>query len=243
MARPVDTAERTQEKRQGLIGKTISLPFRILAILLGSLLLSLILEWIGLSFFWFDEGWKHSLGMFNRELGWLSDNFKQSLIFQQPGKTVTFILEYIYEFLFVKSGFIEFTQQAVINSQQGGLIGTASSLYLSIENYVLATIYSILTFVVRLFVLILSIPLFLLAVIVGGTDGLMRRDLRKFGAGRESSFIYHRAKRMIFPLLVAPWFIYLAFPVSIHPVLVLIPCAIALGLAVLITTATFKKYL
>jgi integrating conjugative element membrane protein, PFL_4697 family len=243
MAGAVRTAERTQEKRQGLIGKTLGLPFRILAVLLGSLILSLVFEWIGLAFFWSAEGWNHSLSMFNRELGWLSENFRQSLIFQQPGQTVAYILDQVYEWAFVKSGFIDFTKQAAINSQQGGVLGTMSSVYLAIEDYVLASIYTVLTFTVRLMVLVLSIPLFILAVLVGATDGLMRRDLRKFGAGRESSFVYHRARNMIVPLLIAPWFIYLACPVSIHPILVLVPCAFALGLAVLITTSTFKKYL
>jgi integrating conjugative element membrane protein (TIGR03747 family) len=92
-------------------------------------------------------------------------------------------------------------------------------------------------------VLVLSIPLFVLAFIVGGTDGLVRRDLRRFGAGRESSVIYHRAKQMVVPLIIAPWVVYLAWPVSVHPSLILIPCAVALGLAVLVTAATFKKYL
>jgi integrating conjugative element membrane protein (TIGR03747 family) len=92
-------------------------------------------------------------------------------------------------------------------------------------------------------ILVLTIPLFVLAVIVGATDGLVRRDLRRFGAGRESAFIYHRAKQLVVPLVVAPWVIYLAIPVSVHPALILIPCAFALGLAVLVTAATFKKYL
>ena len=33
----------------------------------------------------------------------------------------------------------------------------------------------------------------------GLVDDLVRRDLHKFGARRESSFIYHRAKRLILP--------------------------------------------
>ncbi|MDR0770558.1 MAG: TIGR03747 family integrating conjugative element membrane protein [Burkholderiales bacterium] len=239
-SRPV---ERPPEQRKGLIAFVLSLPFKILGLLLGSLILSFILEYIGLAFFWKEEGWHHSHRMFNNELAWLSDNFKASLIFQEPGKTIAWILGLVYEWCFVKSGFIAFTQSAEINSQGQSMLGYASRIYLWMQDYALASVYVVLTFVVRLMVLVLSIPLFILAVLIGATDGLVRRDLRRFGAGRESSFIYHRAKQLVIPLTVAPWVIYLAMPVTVHPVLVLIPCAVALGLAVLVTAATFKKYL
>ncbi|MNG03621.1 hypothetical protein D3C84_867100 [compost metagenome] len=71
----------------------------------------------------------------------------------------------------------------------------------------------------------------------------MRRDLRKFGAGRESSFVYHRAKRAVLPLLIVPWIIYLSLPFSLNPIAIFLPCAVLLGVAVAITSTTFKKYL
>jgi integrating conjugative element membrane protein (TIGR03747 family) len=104
-------------------------------------------------------------------------------------------------------------------------------------------VYTILTFLTRLVILTLTIPLFLMAAFTGVVDGLVRRDLRRFGAGRESGFIYHRAKVMIVPLVVAPWIIYLALPVSVSPVLILLPCAAALGLVISVTAGSFKKYL
>ncbi len=45
------------------------------------------------------------------------------------------------------------------------------------------------------------------------------------------------------PLAVLPWVTYLALPVSIHPLLILLPCAALLGTAVDIASASFKKYL
>ncbi|MFW4526429.1 TIGR03747 family integrating conjugative element membrane protein, partial [Pseudomonas aeruginosa] len=86
-------------------------------------------------------------------------------------------------------------------------------------------------------------PLFLMAAFTGLVDGLVRRDLRKFGAGRESSYLYHKARGSIIPLAVVPWTLYLAIPISINPLLILLPCATLLGVAVCITASTFKKYL
>lgn len=99
------------------------------------------------------------------------------------------------------------------------------------------------TFVARLTILVLATPLFLMASLTGFIDGLMRRDLRKFGAGRESSFVYHRAKRAVIPLLLVPWIIYLSLPFSLNPMTVFLPCAVMLGIAMAITATTFKKYL
>ncbi|NMG04534.1 TIGR03747 family integrating conjugative element membrane protein, partial [Azoarcus taiwanensis] len=111
------------------------------------------------------------------------------------------------------------------------------------ESYLIAAAFTTLTFLVRLLVLVLTLPLFLLAAFVGLVDGLVRRDIRRFGAGRESGFVYHRAKAALMPLAVLPWVIYLALPVSLHPLLVLLPGAMLLGLAVNITASSFKKYL
>ena len=81
------------------------------------------------------------------------------------------------------------------------------------------------------------------ATFVGLVDGLVRRDIRRFGAGRESGFIYHRARASLIPLAVLPWVTYLALPVSVNPLLILLPSAALLGVAVCIAAATFKKCL
>jgi len=112
-----------------------------------------------------------------------------------------------------------------------------------IEDYALAAVFSVLTFLVRLIVLTLTTPLFLMAIAVGLVDGLVRRDIRRFGAGLESGFVHHRARAAIKPLAVAPWLIYLSMPVSISPLLILLPCAAILALAVSVTVGSFKKYL
>ncbi len=103
--------------------------------------------------------------------------------------------------------------------------------------------FTTLTFLVRLLVLVLTLPLICTAAFVGLIDGLVRRDVRRFGAGRESGFIYHRAKASLMPLAVLPWVTYLALPISVHPLLILLPSAALLGLAVSLTAGSFKKYL
>ncbi|MGN7934343.1 TIGR03747 family integrating conjugative element membrane protein [Pseudomonas mediterranea] len=230
-------------QRPGLIVSAISLVLRIIGLLIASLLFSILVEFAGLLLFWGDQGWRHSQTMLTNELGWLSENFKSSLIIQQPGQTTAQWLDFLNQWLLVKTGFADFALLARVSSQGNGIWSWINQLYVSIEDFVLAAVYVTFTFVVRLTILALATPLFLLAMFTGFVDGLIRRDLRKFGAGRESSFVYHRAKRAVMPLLIVPWIIYLSLPFSLNPMAVFLPCAAMLGMVMAITAATFKKYL
>lgn len=123
------------------------------------------------------------------------------------------------------------------------LMCTPAELQKHLQADLIAAAYTILVFLVRLGVLCLTLPLFVMAAFVGLVAGLVRRDVRRFGAGRESGFVYHRAKASLMPLAVLPWATYLAMPISLSPLLVLLPAAALLGLAMDIAAGSFKKYL
>ncbi|MDP2747850.1 TIGR03747 family integrating conjugative element membrane protein [Pseudomonas sp.] len=249
MRDPAAATQREQTRQQGLLASIVTLPLRMLGVLIGSLLLSIIIECVGMHLFWPDQGWRHAQGMLNYELNHLSTHFTRSAVVQEPGRTAHQLVEGAYEWIFVKTGLLDWMSQASARSRapsHGDVRDTRfyiSQLYVWSENYLIAAAFTILTFMVRLLVLVLTLPLFLLAAFVGMVDGLVRRDIRKFGAGRESGFIYHRAKASLMPLAVLPWIIYLTLPISVHPLLVLLPSAALLGLAVNITAGSFKKYL
>lgn len=230
-------------QRPGLIVSAIRLVLRVIGVLIASLLFSVLIEFAGLLLFWGDQGWRHSQAMLTSELGWLSEHFKSSLIIHQPGQTIIQWLDFLNQWLLVKTGFADFAQQARVLSQGNGYWSWLNKLYIGIEDFVLAAVHVAFTFVVRLMILALATPLFVLAMLTGFVDGLTRRDLRKFGAGRESSFVYHRAKRAVTPLLVAPWLIYLSLPFPLNPLTIFLPCAAILGVATAITAAAFKKYI
>lgn len=56
-------------------------------------------------------------------------------------------------------------------------------------------------------------------------------------------FVYHWACATLMPLAVLPWVIYLALPVSVPPLLILLPSAGLLGVATDVAASSFKKYL
>ncbi|EKT4450917.1 MULTISPECIES: TIGR03747 family integrating conjugative element membrane protein [Pseudomonas] len=231
------------QRRPGLIIGTLELCLRLLGLLFASLLFSILLEFIGMLWFWPEQGWHHSHAMWVSELGWLSNHFKSSLLVQEPAQATSKILERINDWVVVRSGWAQSDIQLKLLSRESSPQGQLAQAYVAGQDYLLATLFTIFTFVVRLTVLTLATPLFLLAMLTGMIDGLMRRDLRKFGADRESSFVYHRAKRTLLPLLISPWVIYLSLPWSLNPSWVLLPCAALLGFMVAITAASFKKYL
>ena len=98
------------------------------------------------------------------------------------------------------------------------------------------------TFVIRLALILFSLPIFLVAALVGGVDGLVERDLRRWGGGRESSNVFNLARRSVVPSFVAACVVYISLPFSINPVIVILPFAFLLGLAVRIGFERLKKY-
>lgn len=244
MGDPATAARRQQAGQQSWLAQLLTLPFRFLGVLLGSLLLSVLIECVGMHLFWQDESWHHAEKMLNHELDQLSNHFKRSMLVAEPAQLAQRVVTRAYTMLFARSHTKDDSARPSLGMGSGSRFKQLISIaYDHIQAYVLAALYTLLTFLVRLIVLVLTLPLFLMSALVGLIDGLVRRDLRKFGAGRESGFLYHRARATLTPLAVAPWMLYLALPVSIHPLAVLLPSAILLGLATNITAGSFKKYL
>jgi integrating conjugative element membrane protein (TIGR03747 family) len=127
---------------------------------------------------------------------------------------------------------------------QDSLILTLSrAIYAPVAAYLLAAVTITEVYAVRLAVLLLATPVFLLTGIVGLTDGLIERDRRRFGGARETGFIYHHAKRLVAPSVAVAWVAYLAWPTSVHPNRVILPAALLFGLSLAVAAATFKKHL
>ena len=248
MTDPATTAQRQQVQQQGLIAQILTLPFRLLGVLIGSLFLAVVIEWVGMVILWPGQGWHHAQAMLHHETNQLAADFFDSLLVHEPSHTAQVWLDAAYRAVFVETGLLAWIHDADTQTHANSLHGTDLRHYLGLvavhlEDYLLAALYTGLTFLVRLLVLIMVLPLFIVTAFTGFVDGLVRRDIRRFGAGRESGFLHHRAKATMMPLAVFPWMAYLALPVSVNPLLVLLPCALLLGLSVNVTIGSFKKYI
>lgn len=248
MSRDASVSSGNDPRRRTFVGWLVTLPLQAFGMLCGSLLLSILIECIGVRWLWPEESWHHAQQMFEFELAQLSSEFTHSLLSRAPAQAAERFIERAFEMLFVDSGLLEkaaeLAERARDHATQGeGLKHFLSALYVDLETYLRASCYTVLTFLARLTVLTLTLPLVVLSVFVGFVDGLVRRDIRRFGAVYESGFVHHRARAFILPLALLPWAVYLALPVSVHPLVILLPSAALLGFAVNLTAASFKKYL
>ena len=247
MGDPASVAQQQQARQQGLLTGLITLPLRFIGVLFGSLLLCLLIELIGLHLFWPDQGWRHAQAMMTFELQQLSTYFTRSVMVQEPGRSAYRLVAWLHQTLLLDSGLLDWLKRMNEQTQAAntaiGFNTTLAHAVVYLERYMLAGFYTLATFLLRLLVLAMTLPLFVLAALTGLVDGLVRRDLRRFCADRESGFLYHRARATILPLAVLPWVVYLALPVSLHPLWILLPTAVMLALAVDVTVGSFKKYL
>jgi len=98
-------------------------------------------------------------------------------------------------------------------------------------------------FAVRTATYLCALPLLVLGVLLGATDGLVARAKRKACAGHESASIYHRAKLGVSFVAILGYVTYLALPEVDQPLMLLIPLAACLTILVRLQCAYYKKYL
>lgn len=100
---------------------------------------------------------------------------------------------------------------------------TAASVYAQFAPYLQSSLYAVLTLLLRLMLLVIALPLYALAVIVGLVGGLARRDIRRFSSGYESGFVHHHARRSTGSLCILSWLLYLSSPIAVRPDVMLAP--------------------
>ncbi|HAV1236053.1 TPA: TIGR03747 family integrating conjugative element membrane protein [Salmonella enterica] len=217
-------------RRPGLIGWLALLPGVLIGFCLGAWMLAIALEWLGEAFFWRNTCASHSEQVLQATWQW----WKSS-----AGAPV-----WLVEDLALVSDMLLKGSAALITSLNGqsGLFWT-EAVTTAIRCALLSSENITLTFLLRLAILLQTLPLFAPTITIGLVDGLVRRDLRRFGAGHESGFVYHHAKRMIGSSLAATGLVWLTVPIILEPEYVFMPGAVLIGVAGSVATGAFKKHL
>ncbi|HEF0058160.1 TPA: TIGR03747 family integrating conjugative element membrane protein [Citrobacter freundii] len=224
-----DHAPPSPARSPGLLGWIALLPGVLVGFCLGAWMLAIALEWLGDAFFWRNTCASHSEQVLQAAWQWWKNS---------AGAPV-----WLVEDLVLTSDTLQQWITSLVHSLNGqsGLFW-AEAVTTVIRCALLSAGNVTLTFLLRLTILLQALPLFALTIIIGLIDGLVRRDLRRFGAGHESGFVYHHARRMISSSLIATGLMWLAVPIFLVPESVFIPAAAWIGLAVSITGGSFKKY-
>lgn len=236
--------------KQTKVGKFFGVILRIIGVLMFSALISILIEWIGMSGFYKEEGFGHAQKMLHQEMEYfIGKEIPENTINvgNLNSDSKTYAEKYIYwlhQSLLGQDGFAYSIKKFTMIQQNDGSIIKGFKRFVSdIYDYLIAAIFIFVVFWVRLSILFLSIPAFILFGLVGMVDGLMQRDIRRWTGGNESAFIYHWAKRFALPVLIVGWILYLAIPTSIHPNYIITPCALTFGLVIMVMSSKFKKYL
>ncbi|QIT54437.1 TIGR03747 family integrating conjugative element membrane protein [Aquisalimonas sp. 2447] len=234
-------------RKPGWAGSVLGVIGQLLLWLLVALLFSIVAEWVGQTWVWPDRGVEHSRAMLEREAAYINQDFRRSAIpgVGEPAAYVRAFADLAYKGLVVATG-IEWLLEWLgrpPDPNGGRFQAKLRSGYGAAEPYVLSAITITQVFALRVGVLTLAMPVFVLFSLVAVVDGLVQRELRRWGGGRESSFVYHHAKRLMAPSIAMAWVVYLAMPVPMHPNWVILPFAVLNAVTVAITASRFKKHL
>ena len=219
---PRRVAERTPPGRRGGLR-------RFLGMLVGSAVAAVVIEWIGMLFWWPEEGARHAARMLAVETGYLNRDFVEAAFVARPAETMAAARDWLWHWTMERTG-----AEAAL-----GWVGERSGL----GEFARAALTTLEVFAVRLTVLAFSLPVLAVFVLVGLATGLSMRDIRRWSAGREFGGVHHLVRRWPGRVLVVGCFAYLSLPFAIHPTAVVLPSAVLLAAVSALAAGTFKKYL
>ena len=203
---------------QGPVGWLLSLAGRVMGLVLGALLLRVALELLGLYFWWPQDGCRHVSQVMRQEQAELVSALRPHPL----GQEIVALLEYGY------------THIPNISQRFAARL---------IQQTITTLTYTLMSFMLRLAWLAAMLPLFCLCALTGLVEGLVQRDLRRFGIGLESVFIHRHVTRFGNSVAITLWVFYLAQPLALPATLVLLPAAIWFGITVRMVAGSFKRWL
>ncbi len=124
--------------------------------------------------------------MLVNELHFLDADFYRRWLTAQPMVFASNLSDCIYQFAFEWTGLVDLIHwiTPVPSAEETGLRPVLSRLYRPVSDYMQAGMQITQVFAVRLAILTLATPVFGLFTLVALVDGLVRRDLRRWGGGR-----------------------------------------------------------
>lgn len=226
-----------QRKEPGLVGRLFSGVLNIIFWLCLSLLISITIEWIGITFFWSEQGANHAKEMLKSEKHFLNQRLVGHT--NHTIQTIVHTTQTINQWIAETSAK---TSRQFTPIRRNAYFKALNKYYQHSKEYIEVVPYVAQVFFTRIAIILFSLPVFILAGIFGATDGLIERDLRRWGGGRESSNLYNIARKSIFPVFIMACMIYLSLPTSIHPSWVIMPFVVVFGFAVRVSFERLKKY-
>lgn len=198
---------------QGPVGWLLSLAGRLIGLIIGALVLRIVLELAGLYFWWPQEASRHVFQVMRRER-----------------------VELVIALQSHPSG-----DEILVLLEKGATHVLMANMFL--QKPFTTLVYTLVSFMQRLIWLSAMLPLICLCVVIGLTEGLVQRDLRRFGSGLESVFLHRYVIRSGSSVASTLWVVYLAQPLFLPVTLVLLPINLWFGITVWMVAGSFKRWL
>lgn len=262
------TAPPAASAPQPLHTRILFSPLALAGMLLGAMVSAVLVEWAGMALgIWTLPGADHARQTLIDDISYLNADFTRSLFGQSPVELAGLAAQSASEWVakgIERMHLAELYQQfrtegmgifsklrwpgltgeraAALSVPATGLVVTPEMAMQAFFQYFDAALYSIQTVVVRIVVALLTLPAYVLIALACLLDGVVARDIRKFTAANESAFAYHRYRPWAKRFFVVGWYLYIAWPSSIHPNVIFIPSALLCGWAIYNTGKWFKKF-
>lgn len=202
---------------KGPVGWLLSLAGRLIGLIIGALVLRVVLELAGLYFWWPQEGSKHVFQVMKQE----REELISALQTHPLKKDILIIPDH------------EAIRIREVRNQIKRLYHWEP---------ISALAYTLVSFMLRLIWLIIMLPLFFLCTTTAIVEGLVLRDLRRFGGGYESSSMFYWILKLSFPFKHTGVLCYLALPTSLSQFWLLL-LIISAGIMYMATIFNLKKYI
>jgi integrating conjugative element membrane protein (TIGR03747 family) len=239
----------------GPLDLLLGLGFGLVGVTIFSWGIGIAIELVGIQLLWPEQGEEHSRAMVVEDLGYIAAAPRSLLV----ADTVAFAHEIVrlVEWPYHRLGLVAWyrrhhgapaaqaaagVQQPAVAAQPG-MAAATESLAADLSRWVLISMYVAQDTLLRGAIALFAAPAFVLACLLGAVDGLVRRDLRRWGGARESSFVYHHAKRYTRWALTGGFTLYLSWPFGgFDPALMVLVFTALVAFSLSTTLASFKKY-
>ena len=229
------------KKAPTLIGSVLSSITAFVFWLVISLFFSILTEWIGMATIWKEQGHRHAANTLEQDMRYLDHRVAQRG--SGAAKYISDKTEALNDWVRIHTKNLDWSRgiNEFLNTAAKELT-PATKRRSTYQEYLQAAPYVVQSFFVRLAMVVLSLPVFAVCVLVGMVDGLVERDLRRWGGGRESSLTYNLARKSVFPSFASACVLYISLPVSIHPLWLMGPFALVVGVFSRVAFERLKKY-
>jgi integrating conjugative element membrane protein (TIGR03747 family) len=250
-SRPQAPSHAAAVSGHGPLGMAVALAFGLVLTTAFSWFLSIVIELVGMHTLWKDKGVLHARQLVLEDLRYIAEA-PHSLV---VADTVAFSLALVARVAipFERLDVVGFHKRTSAALERPVTPVRAGSATLKRISNTLAHLWATLGMVamytaqdtaLRLAIVVFALPAFVLACLLGAVDGMVRRDLRKWGGGRESSFVYHHAKAMTYLTLGGGFSLYLAWPGGgFNPAYMVLAGTALVAWSLSLTLSSFKKYL